>query len=86
MKSAHTGWTRLIAFIGYSLQGLTSAYHHQAVFRQEIWLTMVVIAADASLDGCYLGARRLGLFFCQRVKAKAVTLALGFNIGVAALC
>lgn len=34
---------RVIRATGYSLQGLKSAYRFEAAFRQEVWLSMVLI-------------------------------------------
>ena len=42
--------TRIIKATGYSWQGLCAAYRHEAAFRQEIWLCIVMIPL-----GLYLG-------------------------------
>ena len=41
--SASKGFTRLLKAAGYSWQGLSAAYRHEAAFRQEIWLCIVMI-------------------------------------------
>ncbi|PSJ47345.1 diacylglycerol kinase [Zobellella endophytica] len=43
MKPGKTGLTRIISAGGYSLQGLKSAYHNEAAFRQECWLAGVLL-------------------------------------------
>lgn len=43
MKPGKTGLARIIAAGGYSLQGLKSAYRHEAAFRQECWLVAVLL-------------------------------------------
>ncbi len=43
MKPGKTGLARIIAAAGYSLQGLKSAYRHEAAFRQECWLVAVLL-------------------------------------------
>lgn len=42
--------TRIIKATGYSWQGLRAAYRHEAAFRQETWLCIVMIPL-----GLYLG-------------------------------
>ncbi|WP_373766471.1 diacylglycerol kinase [Glaesserella sp.] len=34
---------RIIRAAGYSMKGLKSAYIHEAAFRQEVWLSLVLI-------------------------------------------
>lgn len=41
--SGNTGFTRIIKAAGYSWQGITAAYKHEAAFRQETWLAVVLI-------------------------------------------
>jgi len=48
--SGNTGITRIIKAAGYSWQGLRAAYRHEEAFRQEIWLSIVLIPL-----GLYLG-------------------------------
>ncbi|MFH7586264.1 diacylglycerol kinase [Oceanimonas smirnovii] len=43
MKPGKTGLTRIIAALGYSRQGLVSAYKNEAAFRQEVWLALVLV-------------------------------------------
>lgn len=51
--SGNTGMTRIIKAAGYSWQGLKAAFAHEAAFRQELGLALVLIplaiwlAADA---------------------------------------
>lgn len=42
MKNEATGFARVTAAAGYSLQGLSSAYRNEAAFRQELWLAIVL--------------------------------------------
>jgi diacylglycerol kinase (ATP) len=44
------GITRIIQASGYSWQGLRSAWRHEAAFRQEIWLALLLVPL-----GLYLG-------------------------------
>ena len=44
------GLTRIIKATGYSLQGLKAAYVNEAAFRQEIWLSIILIPS-----GLWLG-------------------------------
>lgn len=48
--SGNRGIARIIKATGYSWQGLRAAYRHEAAFRQEIWLCLVMIPL-----GLYLG-------------------------------
>lgn len=41
-KPGNTGLTRIIKAGGYSLQGLTAAFKHEAAFRQELLLAIVL--------------------------------------------
>ena len=41
--SGSKGLTRIVKATGYSWQGLRAAYRHEAAFRQEIWLCIVMI-------------------------------------------
>ena len=43
MKPGKTGIARIIAAGGYSWQGLTAAYRHEAAFRQELLLCIVLL-------------------------------------------
>nr|WP_026344716.1 diacylglycerol kinase [Oceanimonas smirnovii] len=43
MKPGKTGIRRMIAALGYSRQGLVSAYKNEAAFRQEVWLALVLV-------------------------------------------
>ena len=49
-NSSYTGFTRIIKAIGYSWLGVRAAYRHEAAFRQETWLCVVMIPL-----GLYLG-------------------------------
>jgi len=40
-----TGATRLLNALGYSLQGMISAFRHEEAFRQEVLLAVVLIPA-----------------------------------------
>jgi diacylglycerol kinase (ATP) len=50
-NSSNTGFTRIIKATGYSWKGVRAAYRHEAAFRQEVWLCVVMIPL-----GLYLGA------------------------------
>ncbi|MCE9682681.1 diacylglycerol kinase [Halomonas alkalisoli] len=43
MKRGHTGWRHLINSTGYSLKGLELAFRHEAAFRQELALCMILL-------------------------------------------
>ncbi len=45
MKPGKTGIARIIAAGGYSWQGLTAAYQHEAAFRQELFLCVILLPA-----------------------------------------
>jgi len=49
-KTGVTGIKRIINAAGYSWKGICSAYKHEAAFRQELWLAIVLVPA-----GMYLG-------------------------------
>ena len=38
-----TGFTRLWNALHYSIAGLGAAYRHEAAFRQEVWLALVLV-------------------------------------------
>lgn len=50
MKQSASGFTRIIKATEYSWQGILAAYQHEAAFRQESWLCLVLIPM-----GLYLG-------------------------------
>ncbi len=41
-KTGATGFTRIINAAGYSWLGFKAAYKHEAAFRQELWLCLVL--------------------------------------------
>lgn len=43
MKPGKTGIARIIAAGGYSWQGLTAAWQHEAAFRQELFLSIFLL-------------------------------------------
>ncbi|RCV88163.1 diacylglycerol kinase [Billgrantia montanilacus] len=43
MKREHTGWRHLINSTGYSLKGLKLAFRHEAAFRQELALCVILL-------------------------------------------
>ena len=43
MKPGKTGISRIIDAAGYSWQGLSAAYQHEAAFRQELFLALVMV-------------------------------------------
>ncbi|MCU7937833.1 MAG: diacylglycerol kinase [gamma proteobacterium symbiont of Bathyaustriella thionipta] len=59
MKPGKTGIARIIAAGGYSWQGLTAAFQHEAAFRQELFLALVLLPmaiwlADNSLESALM--------------------------------
>ena len=59
MKPGKTGIARIIAATGYSRQGLVAAYHHEAAFRQELFLAVLMVPlalwlADSGLESAIL--------------------------------
>ncbi|MDH5710490.1 MAG: diacylglycerol kinase [Gammaproteobacteria bacterium] len=44
-KTGATGITRIINAAGYSWLGFKAAYKHEAAFRQELWLCILLIPA-----------------------------------------
>ena len=48
--SGNTGITRILRATRYSWQGLRAAYRHEAAFRQETWLCLLLVPL-----GLYLG-------------------------------
>ena len=43
MKPGKTGISRIIDAAGYSWQGLSAAYQHEAAFRQELFLALIMV-------------------------------------------
>ena len=43
--SGNTGLTRIIKAGQYSWQGLSAAYKHEEAFRQELWVSLILIPA-----------------------------------------
>lgn len=43
MKNEATGLKRIINAFGFSMQGLKICYQSEAAFRQEVWLSIVLI-------------------------------------------
>ena len=43
-KTGATGFTRIFNAAGYSWLGFKAAYKHEAAFRQELWLSLVLAA------------------------------------------
>lgn len=50
-KTGVTGIKRIINAAGYSWKGICSAYKHEAAFRQELWLAIVLVPAGIYLGG-----------------------------------
>ena len=42
-KTGHTGLTRIINATGYSILGIKAAFKHEAAFRQELMLALILI-------------------------------------------
>ncbi len=61
-KPGNTGIRRIIRATRFSAQGLTQAWQHEAAFRQEITLTIVLIPAAIWLGRT--GFERLILIIC----------------------
>lgn len=53
-KTGVTGFKRILHACVYSWQGICSAYRHEAAFRQELWLAIILLPA-----GIYLGETAL---------------------------
>jgi len=45
-KPGKTGVTRIVNAFGYSMKGIVAAYKHEAAFRQEILLAIILIPAS----------------------------------------
>ncbi|CAB5494040.1 Diacylglycerol kinase (EC [Bathymodiolus thermophilus thioautotrophic gill symbiont] len=43
MKNEATGLKRIVSAFGFSMQGLKACYRSEAAFRQEVWLSVVLI-------------------------------------------
>lgn len=43
MKPGHTGWRHLVHSTRYSIQGLKAAWRHEAAFRQELVLFLLLL-------------------------------------------
>lgn len=59
MKPGKTGIARIIDAGGYSWQGLSAAYKHEAAFRQELFLTIIMLPlaiwlADTGLESAVM--------------------------------
>lgn len=60
-KTGVTGFTRIINAAGYSWLGFKAAYKHEAAFRQELWLCIVLAP--------------VALYFGQSSAEKAILIA-----------
>lgn len=60
-KTGATGFTRIINAAGYSWLGFKAAYKHEAAFRQELWLCIVLAP--------------VALYFGQSSAEKAILIA-----------
>ena len=49
MAGKNTGFTRIFCAIGYSMKGLEAAYIHEAAFRQELALCVILAPLGAWL-------------------------------------
>jgi len=49
MAGKNTGFTRIFCAIGYSIKGLKAAYIHEAAFRQELALCIILAPLGAWL-------------------------------------
>lgn len=54
MKNEATGFARLIAAFGFSINGLKCTYATEAAFRQEVWLTIVLLPLSFLIGGSAL--------------------------------
>lgn len=50
-----TGLTRLVNAFRYSLAGLSAAYRHEDAFRQEAWLSLILIPLALVLPASAIG-------------------------------
>ena len=62
MKPGHTGTTRIFKAVGYSWRGLKATFVHEAAFRQE--LTLCIILAPLGIWLGHSGAERALLVGC----------------------
>jgi diacylglycerol kinase (ATP) len=46
----NTGWKRIVKAGGYSIQGLQAAFAHEAAFRQELLIAVVLIPLAVFLE------------------------------------
>ncbi len=53
-NSGYSGLTRVIKATQFSWQGVCAAYRHEEAFRQEVWLSIILIPL-----GLYLGETRI---------------------------
>ncbi len=49
------GLQRIWNTLGYSMDGLRAAYRHEVAFRQEVWLSIVLIPLALWLPASHLG-------------------------------
>jgi len=49
--SGNKGFKRLIKAVQFSRQGIVACYRHEEAFRQEVWLTLVLIPLGLYLGG-----------------------------------
>lgn len=59
MKNEAKGLSRIASAYKFSMQGLKSCYHSEAAFRQEVWLSIVLIPlvfwiSDSSVEQALL--------------------------------
>lgn len=50
-KPGKSGLTRIIDATGYSMAGLSAAFRHEAAFRQELFLCLLLVPAALWLGG-----------------------------------
>lgn len=50
-KPGKTGIARIIAAFGYSMQGFSAAWRHEAAFRQELLLALILVPVAFWLAG-----------------------------------
>lgn len=79
MKPGHTGLTRLIHSFGYSWQGFRAAWQHEAAFRQEVILAVVLFPATFWL------AHSLVTWLLLVISALLVMLVELLNSGIEAV-
>lgn len=76
MKSDKAGVARIVAALGYSMQGLKAAYRHEAAFRQECWLVAVLLPTALIWDVALLAKALLISSLCLILIVELINSAI----------